>query len=347
MQESATLDELDLSLINTLQLDPRAPWSRVAHALELDPVTVARRWERLASSGTAWVTAQLALPMYGFGAFVDVDCEAGSAFDVANTLSLWPHVVTVEHTSGNRDLLLTVAVPDLTSLSRFLLESVGALRGVRATRTQLIAKTYAVGGDWRLRALAPEQRARLAAETPGGASAPKALTPQDRRIILRLGEDGRTSLTELAAEIGTSVSTARRRLRSLITSDQLVLRCEVAQPLSGWPISTWIWAQVPANERDAIAHKLAAVPETRVCLGITGGPANLFYSAWLPSLDDAQRLEHQLAERVPNLRLLDHSVVLRFVKRMGRILDLDGRSVHTVPMDIWSDPVDSARTSQS
>jgi hypothetical protein len=30
-------------------------------------------------------------------------------------------------------------------------------------------------------------------------------------------------------------------------------------------------------------------------------------------------------------------MVLRSIKRMGRELDLDGRSVRSVPLDIWAD----------
>jgi hypothetical protein len=47
----APLDELDLALVNALQISPRAPWTEVATALEVDAATVARRWQQ-AGSGT-------------------------------------------------------------------------------------------------------------------------------------------------------------------------------------------------------------------------------------------------------------------------------------------------------
>ncbi|WP_329569238.1 hypothetical protein [Kitasatospora sp. NBC_01266] len=37
--------------------------------------------------------------------------------------------------------------------------------------------------------------------------------------------------------------------------------------------------------------------------------------------------------------MAERRVSLRTVKRMGRILDADGRAVRAVPMDIWRDPV--------
>ncbi|MFC7564574.1 AsnC family transcriptional regulator [Actinomadura namibiensis] len=50
------MDELDLALVNALQLDPRAPWSRLSGPLGVDAATLSRRWSRLTESGAAWVT---------------------------------------------------------------------------------------------------------------------------------------------------------------------------------------------------------------------------------------------------------------------------------------------------
>lgn len=338
--EVGDLDELDLSLINTLQIDPRAPWTRIGQALDLDPVTAARRWSRLTETGAAWITAQ---PVWRHHsrtclAYVELDCEAGQALQVANTLAEIPHVLTVEHTSGDRDLLCTVAVPDLPTLSRLQLESMGILAGVRAIRSQLVTELHSQAGEWRLRALDAEQRARLERGKRESSGTRREISIDDRRLIMLLGADGRASLTDLAAALDLSVSTVRRRLTGLLASGDLVLRCEVAQSLSGWPVSTWIWAHVPPDDRTTVPSLLNALPEIRACLGLTGGSANLCFNVWLRSLHDARRLEALLARTVPNLTVLDRAVVLRFVKRMGRILDPAGRSVRAVPLDIWSDP---------
>lgn len=348
VQEVAELDEVDLRLINALQLDPRAPWSRVADALDLDPVTVARRWARLFGAGAAWVSAHAGRGQFAEGctAFVEVDCEASQADAVASTLARWPHVLTVEHTSGARDLLLTVIVPSLSALSRYVLESIGSLPGVRTTRSQVVTDTYAIGGDWRLRALAPQERARLADGSGNPHPAARPLTETDKKLILGLCRDGRASLTDLAAAASVSVTTARRRVRTLLASRSVLLRCDLAQPLSGWPVSTWIWAQVPAGERDEVARRLATLPDTRACFALTGGPASLLYCTWLRSLADAQQAERQLTTLAPDSRVIDRAVVLRFVKRVGYLLDDAGRRTGVVPTDVWSDPVRRAREAQ-
>ncbi|WP_430334371.1 Lrp/AsnC family transcriptional regulator [Rhodococcus sp. ACT016] len=335
VQEFDGLDEIDLSLINVLQFDPRASWSKVGGALGVDPVTASRRWNRLAEAGSAWVTAHPAGPQTA--ALVEIECVAGETQATAETLSRRPHVLTVEHTSGSRDLLLTVSVSDLGALSRMVLR-IEKLPGIRSTRPHLVIRPYALGGDWQLRALDADQRGHLGA--PGRRrSSSRPLDATDRRMIAALFRDGRASLTEIAAELDCSVSTARRRLNALLDRSAVLLRCDVAQPLSGWPVSVSMWAHVPVDECDDVARRLVALPETRACLVLTGAPANFYFSVWVRSLEDVHRTEQHMRQIVPTLTILDRTVALRYFKRMGRILDERGRSIASVPMDIWSDPV--------
>jgi hypothetical protein len=42
---------------------------------------------------------------------------------------------------------------------------------------------------------------------------------------------------------------------------------------------------------------------------------------------------------MPQPEVVDRLVVLRSVKRMGHLLDTDGRTTGTVRMDVWRDPV--------
>ncbi|MDG3009625.1 Lrp/AsnC family transcriptional regulator [Rhodococcus sp. D2-41] len=338
VQESAdVLDEVDIALINALQFDPRAPWSTIGAALGIDPATAARRWSRLVAGGVAWVVAHPGGPQVA--AFVEVDCAAGQVHATAQAVAAWPPVLTVEHVSGGRDLLLTVTVPTLGALSRLVTTALGALDGVRATRTHLVTRPHVIGGDWRLRALTPGQRARLGKSVPAtsGRQITRALTPVERELVQVLSVDARTSLTEIADAIGTSASTVRRRLGSMIEHRSLEFRCDMAQPLSGWPVSLTLWAQAPGDQAPKVAQALAGLAETRVCLGLTGGASNFLLTAWLRSLEDTERLEQVLADRVPAMRIIDRTVTLSTVKRMGRLLGPDGRAVGVVPLDIWSD----------
>ena len=103
-------DELDLAIVNCLQLQPRASWTLVGEALDVDPVTVARRWQRLSSAGIAWVSGRAT----GQGrpesclAVVELSCSAAQTLAIAERVTELPHVLSVEHTSGPRALTILV-----------------------------------------------------------------------------------------------------------------------------------------------------------------------------------------------------------------------------------------------
>jgi hypothetical protein len=112
-------------------------------------------------------------------------------------------------------------------------------------------------------------------------------------------------------------------------------RCEVAEGVSGWPISATYFASVPADNLDSTARMLAAIPEVRLCAAVSGGLANLVVTVWLRSLADSQRLEALLTERFPTLVINDRATALRIPKRIGWRLDPAGRPLHPIPIDLW------------
>ena len=89
MQKSDQLDELDYSLVNALQIAPRAPWSLIGEVLGISPVTAARRWERLTGEGHAWMTGYCSSPLWRDMPYVLVTlgCAAGSVRQVADALA--------------------------------------------------------------------------------------------------------------------------------------------------------------------------------------------------------------------------------------------------------------------
>lgn len=335
LQESFNLDELELQLVNALQLNPRVPWKLVGSVLGVDPVTVARRWERLAAAGLVWISVYPGTPWdwHVVGANIYVRCAAGQAGAVADTLCGDYRVATIEHITGDGDLSLTVFTPNLADLSSYVLTSLGSIPGVRDCRTHVMTAVYTEGSRWRLRALTAAQRAGITASRPE--SLPKAgamLDSVDQKLYAALELDGRASFSELGERVGISASTARRRVNALLGAGRIVMRCEVAQPVSGWPISASLWCRVRPADLDSVAIQLARLPETRSCSSVTGGRANLLLSVWLRSAADIHRLEAALAEQVDDLQIIDIALSLRHVKRMGRLLDDHGRAGGVVPL---------------
>ncbi len=348
MSESVTQARLDLALLNSLQIDPRASWTRVGSVLNISPDAAARRWERLARSGAAWVTPHPG-PHFGTAhcfAFVAVRCEPGRKTEVADTLAGDPHAVSVEITSGGADLFLTVATTDLNAFGRYLLGRVDRLPGVTATESSLVSQMFGEGGQWRLGVLDGDQGTTLRSpRLPDVASHQRPLTELEQQLFLSLCHDGRTSHERLAALAGTSPATVRRRLHGLFSGAGVVaLRCDVASTHVGFPVTASLRAHVPPRQLQQAGHTLAQVPQVRMCAAVTG-EHNLVISAWLRAVGDVQQLEAEIAHRLPHVVLTDRTITLRMVKRMGRLLDDRGRATGVVPMALWSDPSRTATES--
>ncbi|OMI35911.1 Lrp/AsnC family transcriptional regulator [Streptomyces sparsogenes] len=334
-QAPVVLDELDLMIVNALQLRPRAPWRLVGQALGIDAVTAARRWKRLSDSGAAWVDGYLSPADEGrVLAQVEVVTEAARTAEVARHLVYDPQAMSVKQTSGARDLLVIAWAHSLDGIFGYVGERIARLPGVRSTRTHVITAAPFEGSQWRLRCLDAGQRAVLGAAAPAARNVPdEPLRPGDRELAVVLGEDGRMPLNQLAERIGTSVATARRRLDRLISGRHVVLRCNLARPLTGFPVSAVYFASVPAGHLDAAAASLRTLPELRLCT-VTAGPHNLILDVWLRGIHDVHRLEAHLEQQLVRVgfRVEDRAVVLRTEKNVGRVLDGRGHSVATVPM---------------
>jgi DNA-binding Lrp family transcriptional regulator len=336
MQQSVALDEDDLALVEALQRDPRAPWTTVADIVGTNAVTASRRWERLRASGAAWVTgtpgpgSQHAQVL----AYVDVTCLPSEKTRVAKELAGDAHALSVDITAGGRDLLVTVAAVDLVTLGRYLLERLDRVPGVTNTRARIATRLYAEGSTWRLGVLPSS----AGAGSPLPVTRPAVLDEVDRELMSALGVDGRASYAALAQATGISQPTARRRVDRLISSGTVLLRTDVAAPLAGLPVMVVLSADAPASRLDDAAARLGRLRQVRLCATLAGTPS-LLVIAWLSTLEEVHRFEQDLVRRVPEVNVVDRLVVLRAVKRMGHLLDAEGRATGTVRMDVWRDPV--------
>ncbi|MGQ7787869.1 Lrp/AsnC family transcriptional regulator [Nesterenkonia sp. K-15-9-6] len=332
VQDPIRLQENDLRLIQALQISPRAGWSELGRALGAAPTTVARRWERLESSGAAWVSCQ---PLHGRDsaiAVLEVVCRAGDILQAARTLAEDAAAMTIDVTAGGRDLLITVTCPDQLALGRYLLERVAQIPEVESVRSHVVTRVYLDASRWRLRSLTSREESRIssALPPPGSTSAP-TMDALERKLVEKLSVDGRRSVQRLAEDLDVSESTVRRRLRSLTDAGALRLRCEVARGLTEWHVLEWFFLRVPPAHIDEAGQVLSGIPELRAVLSTTG-PANVIVAAWLRTVADGQRLERRLTQLLPWMEVIDRSVVLRPVKLVGRLLDARGLAVGTVPL---------------
>ncbi|WP_222131341.1 Lrp/AsnC family transcriptional regulator [Pseudonocardia sp. C8] len=311
----------DLRLVHALQIRPRASWSALARAIGSDPVTLARRWERLRARGDAWIAVYRATGMHA--ALLEVDCAPADAMRIAEQIAADPEVLTIDLTAGNRDLLVTLLCEGPDRIAGYVLDRVPALPRVRALRTQIITSAVSDARSWRVRALEPAEVAALERE-PTSSRTVKVSRDLVATLQAVLMREPRISVAALAEEIGVPRTRAAAVLSSALATGRIVLRTEIARPLSEWPVYAWFFLRVGAREREAVVTRLATLQEARLVASTVGG-YDIALAAWLRTLDDVPKLESYLTELLPQVTVADRSLVLRTPLHLRRLLDPHGR----------------------
>jgi DNA-binding Lrp family transcriptional regulator len=336
-------------LIDAMQIAPRASWAALGEILGISAATAARRWQRLVDEGIAWVTAGpgVAVSNAQCLAHAEVICQPDTRFAVASELARHPPAITVEITTGNADLLVTVGALDLQTMSHYLLDHLANVPGVLRTRARIVTRLYSEGSSWRLHVLPDEQvdaLRRLNTEAAADLAPAEATAPGDvgemsestKAMLTHLLFDGRASYAELAERGGISPATARRRLNELVRSKVILLRTDVSAIDAGWPVETYMWADTPVDTLVDSARQLSGMPQTRLTATVAASES-LTYCSWLQTTEEIHHLELAIAAQLPRLRVVDRFVVLRAVKRNGRLLDSSGRAAGVVPFTVWDD----------
>jgi DNA-binding Lrp family transcriptional regulator len=346
LHDTFTVDELDLRIVHALQISPRAPWSLVASVTGADRATVMRRWRRMEEAGAAWITCYPVISPGLALAIVDISCAHGQTLQVAARLAADPHAVTVVACSGARDLGMEVMTRDQRDQSRYVLERLAAVQGIREVRTHQAAALYTDASQWRLGVLDAAAGRRLAASVGASVRAAQlpavgpgtAIIEAQREVAYALAADPRMPVADLAARLGVSRASAHRRLTGLLSAQPL-MRCELAQTLTPWPVSATFFLRCPADKIDVTAQALSRLREVRAVMA-TVGPHNLCVTAWVRSVRDVYLLESKLAARMPHVQVADRAFVIRPVKLVGQLLDENGWRTGTVPIDVRRSPLE-------
>lgn len=319
------LRDEDLRLLNALQIRPRASWSELSRAIGSDPVTLTRRWERLHSQGIAWIAAYRGGPIVSATALLEIECAPAQTLSVAEQIAHDPEVLTVDLTTGNRDLLVTLTCTDLDQLSRYVLERTRSLPTITAMRTQIVSSANSDARNWRLRALDAEEIAALESAPAAKIRGVRASEEEQSQLFEILSREPRITVSALAAALGVTPARAGALLSHELSTGRLVVRTEIARPYSGWPVYAWYFLRLDGR-KEAIAQRLSHLREARL-VASTIGSYDIALAVWLRSIDDVQRLEGYLAEQFPGVSVVDRSIVLRTPHHLHRTIDVSGRSM--------------------
>jgi DNA-binding Lrp family transcriptional regulator len=318
------IDELDRRLLHAVQIEPRAAWAALAPVLGADPSTLARRWRRLSSEGIAWTTGFVTRVQ---PALVEIVCAPDTVDAVIEKMLEDRRVISLDYTSGSRDLLAVITTDDLPGLAEYGRKTLGRIPGVRSMRTHLINEVFSDGSNWRLGALSPDEVARIPPATRPRTRAPRHVASDLQEAIEReVWIDGRVPVAAIAEKYGFTPQRVADAIAVLRDNGELGFRTDIARSLSGWPVSTWYFIEAPARTIELVRTALSRVPEIRLAF-TASSRFNLILFVWLKTLAEVNRFEIALENALAGARIADRSVVLQLVKHLGRTVGSDTRVI--------------------
>jgi DNA-binding Lrp family transcriptional regulator len=325
------MDDLERGILQALQIDPRAGFSKIAEVLSVSEQTVARRYRRLRSEGLLRIVGLVEPRSVGQSEWmVRVGCRPGGAGRLAEALARRDDVSWVTLTAGGSEIVCSVRSRTAEQRDELLLQRLPATSQVLSMEAYAVLHRFAGGSstDWTGYgpALRPGQVEALEAGRavpfpglgPDGArpDEPVVLRPEDGPLLDELAVDGRASYAALAAAAGTTVGRVTRRLDALCRAGVLYFDLDVASGLMGFTAPAYLWLTVEPASLAAAGEQLAGHPEIAFAAAVSGS-ANLVASILCRDLEDLYQCVTTKISAVAGLRQLAISPVLRRTKQAG------------------------------
>lgn len=145
MADLRRIDQIDMIILKILQNSGRMTNVEVAREVGLAPSAVLERVRKLENSGVIRGYSALVDPkILGLGmlAFVAVRSADQPGEDrIARTLARMPEVLEVHHVAGGDCFLVKLRARDPEHIGELLKKKIGAIPGVRSTRTTIVLGT--------------------------------------------------------------------------------------------------------------------------------------------------------------------------------------------------------------
>ncbi|MEU9189930.1 AsnC family transcriptional regulator [Streptomyces sp. NPDC048484] len=316
---SRALDPLDLKLMQALQVDGRAPFSRIAEVLGVSDQTVARRFRRLRTTAglrVLGVTDGSRLGRQNW--IVRLRCTPDVAEQLAGALARRPDTSYIGLFSGGTEVMCAMKPRSKQERDELLFDRLPRTPRVISVSAHCLLHFYyggALGWLNKLRALDPDEEAALTPPPVETATAPVALDADDEALLAVLRRDGRTALTELQTSTGQTESAVKRRLDRLRSCGVLYFDVQHDREPLGHATHAMLWLTVAPSALADVGRALAGHPEVGFAAAVTG-QANIIASVLCR---DTSALYTYLSERIgvlDGVQAVETVLTLRQVKQL-------------------------------
>ncbi|WP_416981504.1 Lrp/AsnC family transcriptional regulator [Streptomyces sp. T028] len=318
--ESTQLDELDLKLLQALQIDGRAPFSRIADVLGVSDQTVARRYRRLRTTARLRVRGMADDGRLGRSSWVvRLSCTPDVAEHLATALARRPDTSYVNLTSGGTEVMCAMRPRSRQDRDELLYDRLPRTPRVMSVSAHCVLHHF-YGGvlGWlnKIDALDPAEEAALRPPRAAASAAPVSLDAEDEALLAVLRQDGRATLTELQSATGQSEAVVKRRLDNLRSTGVLYFDVEHDPEPLGHFVEAFLWLTVAPAALTDVGTAVAAHREVRFAAAITGKANMVAVSLHRTSGELYTYLSERIG-RLEGVQAVESVLTLRRVKQLG------------------------------
>jgi DNA-binding Lrp family transcriptional regulator len=289
------LTATDRGIIALLQIDGRLPFNSMSARLGVSEATAQRRTQQLIDAGyfkIIGVVDPLRSPR-GQAVLIGLGAETAQIHAIAATVASIPDVRFVSLVTGTFDVVCEVVTPDRATLLRTVTERLPDIDGIRSVNTSWVLGNYKTNYLWDRASIegmmveGDSLNPESVPATPGASAGDNPfdvdqLDQLDQAIVRVLQQNGRASYAELAAQLDTTESTARRRTLRLLNSGYLRV-VAVGNPFRlGFQDVVFLWIKADLARAHAVVAQLAQYPAVRY-LSRVAGAADIVAEALFPN----------------------------------------------------------------
>ncbi len=290
-----------------------------------------RRGQQLLAERALAVTGVLDHLRCGLGISIYVRLRArpGRALHVARALAAdnRPRFVTVM--TGSFDVAAEVVVEHHRDVMDVIAQ-IDGIEDVVETESMVVIRKFSAFEEWVPAGLDPSARdtlretAEIVDYDHRNWVEPEQLSELEFAIADVLAEDGRATYATIAARVGTSESTAARRVESMVQRGCLRFRTVFESPVIGYEVEYLLWLAVDPAHINDVGEQLAKQPSTRYVSAATGRH-NLILQGVLPGYGDLYPYTTDVIGQLPGLQAADLTLQVQVLKRAWVPIDDGGR----------------------
>ncbi|WP_424852968.1 Lrp/AsnC family transcriptional regulator [Streptomyces sp. SAI-170] len=316
--ESDIVDGLDLQILDALEVNGRASFSRIGAVLGVSDQTVARRYRRLCAEAGLRVVAVRDAERLGQDQWtLRLRCVPDSALTIADALAKRADTNWIGLAAAGTELIVCTRPRSPGDRDDLLLGKLPRTPRVLEIRAhQVLHRFYGGPTGWlrKFRVLGDEQVAALRAELPV-AEGPARISPEDEPLVEALERDGRATYPELQRVTGRSESSVKRRLASLLGSGAVYIDIEYRSEVLGYPMAAELWITTAPSALRSVGEAMATHDEV-AHVAATAGPSNIIATVVVRSTAHLYEYLSGPLGRLEGVQHVEASPFLRRVKQL-------------------------------